>query len=305
MSVDHELFETVRHPLRMRRLHVTRVERPTPRLARVTLAGDDLDGFRSDGPGDHVKVFFPAPGEDEPWLPQLGPAGIVPTPGAPRPIARDYTPKHQSLGERVLQLDIVLHDGGMASGWAAHAEPGRVLGVAGPRGSHVLRPGVAGLVLVGDETALPAIQNFLHGAAPGLPVLAIVEVQDEQDVQPLESAADVTARWVFRRDVAPGHAPRSSTSSPPPPCRPGACCTGRPPRPPSPRASACTWCSSDRSIPRSCTRAATGSSAPPTTRSRTTTDGRSAAGPRVAVGLRSTAAVAPHALTTPAVCRVW
>lgn len=205
MSVDHELFETVRHPLRMRRLHVTRVERPTPRLARVTLAGDDLDGFRSDGPGDHVKVFFPAPGEDEPWLPQLGPAGIVPTPGAPRPIARDYTPKHQSLGERVLQLDIVLHDGGMASGWAAHAEPGRVLGVAGPRGSHVLRPGVAGLVLVGDETALPAIQNFLHGAAPGLPVLAIVEVQDEQDVQPLESAADVTARWVFRRDVAPGH----------------------------------------------------------------------------------------------------
>lgn len=187
----------------MRILQVQAVERPTPRLVRVALAGDDLAGFSSVGPADHVKVFLPRPGETVPRTPMLGPDGLVPDDG-PRPIGRDYTPRHHRLREGILELDFVLHEGGAASAWAAAAEPGDQLAVAGPRGSHVPVGHFGGLLLVGDETALPAIQNWLRWAPAALPATALIEVQDDHDVQPLETEADLAAQWLTRGDAGPG-----------------------------------------------------------------------------------------------------
>lgn len=113
------LVETVHHPLRIRRLSVTLVRRPTPRVVRVSLGGAELEGFCRGAPDDHVKVFFPERGATEPLLPELGERGVIwPTEG-PRPIARDYTPVDGA--DDGLVLDFVLHDGGHASDWAAYA----------------------------------------------------------------------------------------------------------------------------------------------------------------------------------------
>lgn len=196
-------LELVRHPLRMRMLTVQEVSRPTPRLVRVALGGADLDGFSSDGPADHVKVFFPRRGETEPVVPRLGPDGIVPGDGPP-PIARDYTPRHHRLAEGVLELDLVLHDGGHAAAWAEGATVGDRLGVAGPRGSHVPTGAIAGLLLVADQTGLPAVQNWLRWAPAGMPVTSVVAVADDTDVQPLDTDADLDARWVHHRPVSDG-----------------------------------------------------------------------------------------------------
>ncbi|WP_195829458.1 siderophore-interacting protein, partial [Bordetella pertussis] len=69
--------QRVRHPLKMRLLEVKRVTRPTPHLARITLAGDALRDFVSASFDDHVKVFFPPPGAARPVLPELGPDPVI------------------------------------------------------------------------------------------------------------------------------------------------------------------------------------------------------------------------------------
>lgn len=200
---DPPRMDLVRHPLRLRMLEVREVQRPTQRLVRVALGGDDLEGFASDGPADHVKVFLPPPGGRDPVVPALGPDGIVPTDG-PRPVGRDYTPRHHRLGDGLLELDFVLHDGGRASAWAAEARVGDPLAVGGPRGSHVPAGRIEGLLLVADETGLPAVHNWLRWAPAGLPVTARIEVQDDADIQRFETAADLDAGWSIRGSDAPG-----------------------------------------------------------------------------------------------------
>ncbi len=64
-------------------------------------------------------------------------------------------------------VDFVIHDDGPATNWAATAKVGSVLGVAGPRGSSVISTDGIGLhLLIGDETALPAIARSLGGTLP-------------------------------------------------------------------------------------------------------------------------------------------
>lgn len=200
---DPPRLELVRNELRLRMLEVREVDRPTPRTVRIALGGEELAGFSSAGPADHVKVFLPPPGERDPIVPQLGPDGIAPTDG-PRPIGRDYTPRHHRLDEGLLELDFVLHDGGHAAAWATQASVGDPLAVGGPRGSHVPTGTFGGLVLVGDETALPAIHNWLRWAPAGLPVTALIDVRDAAEIQPLATAADLVVRWVERGPAPAG-----------------------------------------------------------------------------------------------------
>ncbi len=201
---DLAMLTTVLHELRMRRLVVEEVERPTPNLVRVTLGGDDFEGLRSDGPADHVKVFFPAEGETEARVPSLGPDGLKHEPGSPRPKGRDYTPKHDRLLEGKLVLDVVLHEQGVGSDWARRAQVGDTLGIAGPRGSHVLQGAFDGFVLFGDETALPAISNFVAAASAGQIVTAFVDIADDRDRQPLVAEDLHRVTWLARDGSAPG-----------------------------------------------------------------------------------------------------
>lgn len=202
MSYDKDLFQVVRHPLRARRLRVESTTLVTPRMQRVVLFGEDLEGFRSLAPEDHVKLFFPRPGETRPAMPVVGPLGVVlPRPGAPKPIARDYTPLHYDpVGQRI-SFDFFLHDGaGVAARWARQAEPGQELGVLGPRGSYVASQRFGEYLLVGDETALPEIEGRLRLLEPGARATAVLLVSDAGEQRPLASAAELDLRWVRRSD---------------------------------------------------------------------------------------------------------
>ena len=85
--------QRVRHEVRLRQLEVRRVTRLAPSMTRITLAGPALEGFTSLGFDDHVKMFFPAPGESRPSLPHIGPEGMELREDQPKPITRDYTPR--------------------------------------------------------------------------------------------------------------------------------------------------------------------------------------------------------------------
>ena len=121
----------VRHETKMRLLQVRDVGHITPKMVRIVVGGEDLKGFISAAHDDHVKLFFPHPGEEKPVLPTPSPNGPVYPEGVERPASRDYTPRRYDAGANTLTLDFVLHDAGPATAWAAQARPGNFLGVGG------------------------------------------------------------------------------------------------------------------------------------------------------------------------------
>ena len=112
--------------------------------------------------------------------------------------ARDYTPRHHDAAAGELVLDFVLHGHGVAAAWAANAQAGDALVVAGPRGSHLVADDYDAYVLIGDETALPAIARRLAELPEHAQAEVLIEIPEEGDRQPLPSAAQVRVSWLER-----------------------------------------------------------------------------------------------------------
>lgn len=156
----------LRHPLVLRRAQVVAIAPRGARRVRITFRGPELAGFVSASFDDHVKVFFPAPGETEPRLPTLGADGAPVRDGAEALIARDYTPRRFDPERNTLEIEFVLHGEGPGTQWASRARIGQTLGFGGPRGSMVIPTGFDWHWLIGDETALPAIERRLEALPP-------------------------------------------------------------------------------------------------------------------------------------------
>ena len=197
-SHSHQM---IRHTVVLRTLEVLRVQRLAPLMQRVVFGGMELHGFVSAAPDDHVKLFFPnSTGDIVP--PVLGPNGPTYPPGREYSPMRDYTPRHHDseLGE--LTIDFVLHGDGPAATWAAQAAPGQPIGAGGPRGSNIIADDFDAYVLVGDETALPAIGRRLEEMPEGVRVEVLVEIPQVGDRQPLHSRAHVNVRWLERNGIS-------------------------------------------------------------------------------------------------------
>lgn len=195
----------VRHgpfPVQFRRVTVQRIERIAPRIQRIVVGGEAMQGFRSDGPDDHVKVVFPT--ADGLHLPTPGPNGLTFAPGIVTPPMRDYTPRHFDADRGELTLDFILHDAGPATSWAQQAQVGDALGIGGPRGSQVVADVFDWYLLIGDETAMPAIGRRLEELSADVRAIVLVEVDDVQDELPFTSRASLDVRYVHRHGVPLG-----------------------------------------------------------------------------------------------------
>lgn len=196
----------LRHPLKLRQLQVLRTQPLTPHMRRIVVGGPELEGFVSASPDDHVKLFFPN-ADGAIVVPTLTADGPVYPPGALPSPARDYTPRHYDAQAQELTLDFVLHGDGPACRWAARANPGDPLAVGGPRGSFVAADDFDHYVLIGDETALPAIGRWLAQMPAHAQVQALIEVPGQADRQALPSPAQARVRWLERNgtDVHSSH----------------------------------------------------------------------------------------------------
>ncbi len=196
----------VRHETKTRLLQVREVSRITPQMVRIVVGGEALSGFVSAAHDDHVKVFFPQPGQDKPVLPTPSPNGPVYPEGAVKPAARDYTPRHYDAAANTLEIDFVLHGDGPATAWAARARPGDFLGVGGPRGSFIVPDDFDWYLLIGDETALPAIARRLEELPAGCSAVVVAEVADAGEEQEFKSRAKLETRWLHRNGGEAGDA---------------------------------------------------------------------------------------------------
>lgn len=190
--------QRVRHELRFRMLMVQRVETLSPHMLRITLGGDELEGFVSSGFDDHIKVFFPAPGQDAPSRPQLGERGAVFPEGQPRPLMRDFTPRHYDASAGTLTIDFALHDSGPATEWVRQSRPGQMLAIGGPRGSFIVPTDFDWHLLIGDATALPAISRRLEELPDDARAIALIEVDGPADELALKTGPEATVHWLHR-----------------------------------------------------------------------------------------------------------
>jgi len=195
-AVDTQTIHRVMHEIKRRKLEVLRVTDLTPRMRRITLGGPELAGFMSLGTDDHVKLLFPQNAKQAAALEtmQLG-AGKD---NGPMPEMRDYTPRRYDLEKMELDIDFVLHGDGPASTWAEQAQPGQFLHIGGPRGSMIVPDIFDSYLLIGDETALPAIARRLEHLAANRKALVVIEVENGAEQQVLESAAPFNVIWVLR-----------------------------------------------------------------------------------------------------------
>ncbi len=175
-------IERIRHELRRRQLTVLSSVALTPNMIRITLGGEELEGFSSLSPGDHIKIFVPD--------------------GAGGTAMRDYTPRSYDAEKRTLVLDFAVHEAGPATQWALDARPGDSLQIGGPRGSLVISGPIRSWLLIGDETALPSIGRRIEEMAAGVAVTSVVAIPGPQDEQHFETSASLTAHWIHRKDAA-------------------------------------------------------------------------------------------------------
>jgi NADPH-dependent ferric siderophore reductase len=98
-----------------------------------------------------------------------------------------------------LTLDLVTHgDHGHAGRWAQNARPGDRLQVTGPSGGYAPDPDAAWHLLVGDESALPAIAASLEVMAPTARAVVVAVVDGADDRIELDAPTDAEVVWVLR-----------------------------------------------------------------------------------------------------------
>ncbi|MFF3844639.1 siderophore-interacting protein [Streptomyces sp. NPDC002328] len=209
-------------PFRFFALQVTRTRRLGASLVRVTLGGEDLQYFFSDGYDQSLSLFLPQPGQSEPRVPyELGDGwwqAWRELPDDVRAVMRSYTLRslrRDAAGRTVeIDVDFVLHGvepdaavpAGPASRWASTAAAGDRVVLLGPaiadnRAIRFRAPEDADLVVLwGDETALPAISSILEALPAGLRVRAWLEVHDAGNIQDLATPADAEITWLVHRE---------------------------------------------------------------------------------------------------------
>lgn len=218
-------------PLLLTEVEVTAAERVSPSFVRIELGGRALADFGVDGPihDQRIKIIFPNPAgtlpdfavADESWW-----TSWMEIPEHERGSMRTYTIR-DVLGdgaETRLVVDIVTHDhsdhglhadtlDGAGNVWAQQAAIGQRLILMAPRRGHEFggiewSPGTASrLLLVGDETALPAIRGILRDLPAEASGAAFVEVPVDADVpDDVATPHGVSVAWLPRNGAPRGEA---------------------------------------------------------------------------------------------------
>ena len=138
----------VDHDDRVFEARVVRTSLLTPVMRRVVLGGAGLAEFGSSGhPDEWLQLFIPAGG------------GRLP---GPDPLNRWYSVRRWDGASRELTVDIVVHDHGVATRWAERAQPGDAISVSAPAGRFGPASDTEWVLVVADQTALPAASRILE-----------------------------------------------------------------------------------------------------------------------------------------------
>lgn len=160
-------------------LEVVEVEDLGPRMRRLRLTGEALEGFEYQ-PGQDLMLVLS---------------------GGERPLSRRYTIRGFDPRSRTVDLNIVAHGvRGPGAEWATSTRPGDRINGVGPRGKIFLNPEADWHLFLGDETAAPGALHMLEALPPDVPAQAYLEVSSPQDEMPTSVDAS-RVNWLYRGDT--------------------------------------------------------------------------------------------------------
>lgn len=206
---------------------VAAVRRLSPSFVRVTFTGPELEHFSTAGGDQRIKVLLPHADGSFSDIGQGEGAGNWydrwrALDHQQRNPFRTYTVR-RILPERAeVEVDFVVHhDAGPAGGWAEQASAGQELVIVGPDGRAAqsaggvdFHPGTAKrILLVGDETAAPAICGILERLDDDHQVDAFIEVPTDADALTVDCAPTARVTWLPRGVRAHGEALREAVST--------------------------------------------------------------------------------------------
>ncbi|MBL1075645.1 siderophore-interacting protein [Nocardia sp. 2] len=188
-------------------------KRISPNFVRVTIGGEGLAGFTAMGfdqwfrlfmPGKDGGLKLPTSSSSLGWYAQYLMMGKE-----HRPVVRNYTVRDYraaGFGEfgstAEIDIDFVSHgDDSPASAWANNATPGSKIGLLDEGIMYQLPEHATFTLLVGDESALPAIAGTLQSAPRDLKGAAFIEIPHAEDKQELGEPEGVQVNWVVREDA--------------------------------------------------------------------------------------------------------
>lgn len=188
----------------------------SPSFVRLTVTGEALADYRPMGADQWFRLFLPtegAGGSAEPkTLPDMSirsMAAYTLTPPSRRPLIRNYTtagyrPADPAAGRATAELDFDVYVDDSHSGpgltWAREAAIGSPAAILDEGRLYAPPVGSTAELLVGDESALPAIAGILDQAPPALSGLVVVEVRDPRDIRDLPRPVGVEVVWKQRGD---------------------------------------------------------------------------------------------------------
>ncbi|RJQ68843.1 siderophore-interacting protein [Pseudonocardiaceae bacterium YIM PH 21723] len=187
-------------PQQLWRARVVRTERVTPKMARITVGGPGLAGFENAGGDTALMLYLYPPGTELPedFTIEKARVGFATL----RPHMRSYTVRRHDADKGEIDFDFVMHahDGHLAtaSSWAEQASIGDEMVFVGPSPAHSLNPDADWHLLIGDETALPAISVMLEELPADAVAHAFIEVADPAEQQELVVDCQAAIHWVHR-----------------------------------------------------------------------------------------------------------
>ncbi|MEX2598867.1 MAG: siderophore-interacting protein [Dehalococcoidia bacterium] len=180
-----------------RTVDVLRVTRVTPSMVRIKLGGEQMEGFATKGPAEHIRVYLPHAETGELVLPVPGPDGYAFPEDRERPKSRAYTPRRWDPEKRELDIDILLHGDGPGSAWASNVQEGDVAVISGqPGGPYLPEMDLDWYIIAGDEAAMPAIGTLLEVLPSSMRTHVYIEVPDEAEKQELQTDSRMELTWV-------------------------------------------------------------------------------------------------------------
>ena len=203
---------------RLIRLEVLRTQRLSPHWARVTLGGGEIDRFAPMGYDQWFRLFLPVGGDAGlERIPAkanklIGYLRFLRIPEGERPVMRNYSVRAYrpatDAGGAEIDVDFVLHgsahDGtaGPASSWAETCAPGESVVIIDEGIAFNPERGVRNVLLVADETGLPAVAGICASLPSDASGLALIEVPSADDALAFDRPAGVDVRWLVRNDPA-------------------------------------------------------------------------------------------------------
>ncbi|WP_202238232.1 siderophore-interacting protein [Actinacidiphila reveromycinica] len=209
---------TLTRESRLFRASVASTTRLTPNMQRVTVRGDELREFPWRGYDHWFRLFFRHPHQERFHVPEAGGETwwkpYLAMPDEIRPHCANYTVADFRAEDGEMDIDVVVHRGpdgelaGAVAIWACSTAPGEELALIDQGILYDAPDDASSVLLVADESGLPAVAGILRSLSPDTVGRVFQEVPSDGDCRVLSGPPGVRVEWIPRADerTVPGSA---------------------------------------------------------------------------------------------------